>query len=254
MKLVPFLNKQPTILPSREIIDYSEYINNAIDREIAIGHIADVTDDDRHALFIHAIHKITGIQASGLKLCTRPDRELRCFLLTRHDYLDVVDFIDDFEADINYSCATGYYGFNPPTSLTNLRIGEYGCWVFAVYDDSAEGFCPDTQTMFTGYKWHKQVELFDNFAVKHKSAGTIIPLDHASQGLLLAHDLRLPHWDEYALGQLGYIRFIKLPTDVKTGLVKKHYPYGDVRYDTVCWSTSVRGNACEKSGVVALVG
>lgn len=252
MKLGLFANRKPV---TREAIDYTNQINNAIDREIAIGRIDDVSDDDRQTLVAQAQTKIAKISAAGLKLCVRPDGELRCFLHTRHDHLTAADLATEFGKIDNYISETGYYTLDLPTALTDLEIGEYGCWVFAVYDEQAEGYRADMQAMFTDYKWVKQVELFDAFAAKYANAGTIFSLDHASQGMLHAHDAQLPDWNANALGRIGYNRFIKLPTDVEIN-GKKHqlFPSGGADVSVAGWNAGDWGDAYDDYGVVALVG
>jgi|GEM_PF-3698010 len=254
MKLVSFIGKKSAVT-SQGTIDYTQQLSNAIDREIEIGHITDVTEEDRQVLIEQAQAKIKKVLAAGLKLCARPDGELRCFLLTRHDNLNAADVASELGPIAKYISDTGYYGTNPPTALTSLEIGTHGCWVFAVYDETAKGFRADMQAMFTGFNWSKQEEMFDAFAKKFVNAGTVFSLDHASQGLLQAHDARLPDWDTNALGRIGYNRFIKLPTEVTiNGNKKRLFPGGSARCGKADWGADDWCGACDDCGVVALVG
>jgi hypothetical protein len=269
MKIIPF---DAQVTAPADTANYDSPICNAILREAEIGHIGDISDADCAALTEARINDIVDegvkslvvraqakiekiIAVDNLKLGTRPDGELRMLLVTRHDHLSAKDLATELGCIANYISDSGYYGCDIPTALTSLDIGEYGCWVFVVYDDQTKGFRADMQAMFTGMKWSEQEKAFDAFAKQYATAGVILSLDHASQGHLHAHDARLPNWNDNAFGRVGYNRFIKSPTEVKIGGKKqKLFPYGYASREQARWDAGNWDGADVRYGVVTLVG
>jgi len=209
-----------------------------------------LTDDDRQKMLDTGLEKIGVILSLGLAPCMRAgDGMLRSILLSPN----AVPITQELAAEVcrasngslgTYISDTGYYdparnSTTVPTELAGLEVGEYGRWVFAVYDPNAKGYRENMQAMFTGYNWQDQKKLYDEFAAKYAGAGTIMCLDHASQGLFHAYDAWLhttgesgSSWKENALGRIGVNRFINLPTQVQIdGKEKQLFPGGDADAD-----------------------
>jgi hypothetical protein len=250
MIYMPFIEKKP-IVPRT---DLRTQISNLLNREIALGHVTKVTEEDYKALYEQATAKVAKIEAAGLSISVRNDGELRAFLITRIDRLHPCDLARKFGV-IDYSINTDYYGedFNVPHPFAESDIGQI---FFVVEDKQAKGRHKRIPcAMFANMNWNEQVAEFAEWKTVHAGVGKIIALDYASYGLLHLHDSRLTRWSQNTFGYPSLIRFIEQPTN--DGQI---FPFGKTHNGIIQWDAAEQrafyncSGAAEGCVVVALVG
>ena len=240
---------------------YSDILDKAIDREITLGHIADVTDENRKTLIDLGLMKLERILATGLKICKRPDGQPYCFLASRYDHLSPTYLAAEFQNDIEAEIYNAYYDFLSDDSITDLPTNADGAWHFAVKDPRAIGLKDGGIAMYHGLSWEDKGKEFDAFSARYSSAGTISPIDHVSFGLILAHDSLQENWKTEAIGSRGALAFISLPTETTNhdGSSRTVYPFGkstnpEETVKASWWILEENDNDVNDIGVIAIVG